>query len=201
MKTPHIFTVLALVWAALAGVTRAADAKAAPADYLLQPGDVVRVQVFQEPLLDREVRVSQKGEVFLPLVGRIEVKDRALSAIEQTVTELYRRDYLVNPQVNVTVMEYQIRTVNVIGAVNAPQAIPYPPEQSMTLLDAISRAGGFNRFADKKRVRLTRTGADGRPVNTTINAEELLTGDKGKDSTNQWMLLANDVIFIPESLL
>jgi len=176
---------------------KTAEPKVATSDYALQPGDVVRVQIFQEPQLDREVRVSQKGEIFLPLVGRIEVKDQALSGIERTVTQLYARDYLVNPQVNVTVMEYQVRTVNVIGAVNSPQAIQYPPEQTLTLVDAISRAGGFNRFADRKRVRLTRTGLDGRPVNQTINADELLNGD----STKQWVLLANDVIFVPESLL
>lgn len=201
MKSSRLFSIIALAFAVFVGATQAAEPKAAPADYVLQPGDVVRVQVFQETQLDRDVRISQKGEIFLPLVGRIEVKDRTLSSVEQTVTDLYKRDYLVNPQVNITVMEYQSRTVNVIGAVNAPQAIPYPPEQALTLLDAISRAGGFNRFADKKRVRLTRTGADGRPVNTTINAEELLTGDNAKDSANQWMLLANDVIFIPERLL
>jgi polysaccharide biosynthesis/export protein len=197
MKSSCLVGLSILLWAFLLGISHGSEPKAAPVDYLLQPGDVVRVQVFQEPQLDREVRVSQTGEIFLPLVGRIEVKDRTLSVIEQTVTDLYRRDYLVNPQINVTVMQYQTRTLNVIGAVNSPQAIPYPPEQTISLLDAISRAGGFNRFADKKRVRLTRTGADGRPQNITINADELLTGDSSK----QWMLLANDVIFVPERLL
>jgi polysaccharide biosynthesis/export protein len=197
MKPSRLFGLLAVLWPLLLCAVHGSEPKAPPADYLLQPGDVVRVQVFQEQQLDREVRVSQTGEIFLPLVGRIEVKDRTLSVIEQTVTDLYRRDYLVNPQINVTVMQYQTRTLNVIGAVNSPQAIPYPPEQTISLLDAISRAGGFNRFADKKRVRLTRTGADGRPENITINADELLTGDSSK----QWMLLANDVIFVPERLL
>lgn len=201
MKTSALFTLLGLAFAALSGAMRAADAKPAPADYLLQPGDVVRVQIFQEPQLDRDVRVSQTGEVFLPLIGSVDVKNRSINAVQQDVTGRYKRDYLVNPQVNITVMEYQARTVNVIGAANAPQAIPYPPEQTLTLLDAISRAGGFNRFADKKRVRLTRNGPDGRPVNIVINAEELLIGDSGKDVANQWPLLANDIVFIPERLL
>jgi polysaccharide export outer membrane protein len=96
----------------------------------------------------------------------------------------------------VIVIKYQIRTVNVIGAVNAPQAIEHPPEQTLTLLDAISRAGGFNRFADKKRVRLTRVGAGGKNEIHTINADELLAGD-GK----QWVLRPDDVVFIPERLL
>jgi polysaccharide biosynthesis/export protein len=194
-------TLVCLLWWLIAGALSAAPLKTPPADYLLQPGDVVRVQIFQEPQLDRDVRVSQTGEVFLPLIGSIDVKNRSINAVQQDVTLRYKADYLVNPQVNITVMEYQTRTVNVIGAANAPQAIPYPPEQTLTLLDAISRAGGFNRFADKKRVRLTRNGPDGRPVIITINAEELLIGDNGKEGVNQWPLLANDIVFIPERLL
>jgi polysaccharide export outer membrane protein len=87
--------------------------------------------------------------------------------------------------------------VNVLGAVNAPQAVEYPPEQRLTLLDAISRAGGFNRLADRRRVRLTRTLHDGRVENTVINADELMSGAV-KDPL---VLKKDDVIFVPERVL
>ena len=169
----------------------------ASGDYQLQPGDVVRVQVFQEPDLDRELRVSQDGQIALPMIGQVEVKNRTLSVVEKTVRELYDRDYLVNPQVNITVLTYQKRSVNVMGAVNAPQAIEYPPEQTLSLLDAISRAGGFNRFADRKKVLLTRTFADGHSEKYTINADQLISGA----SSERWVLIKDDVIFVPESVL
>jgi polysaccharide biosynthesis/export protein len=195
MKPLLSVTILAAVMAA--GGARAAETPAPLSDYLLQPGDVVRVQIFQEPDLDREVRVSQEGEIFLPLIGRIAVKGVTLNRVEQTVRQLYDRDYLVNPQVNMMVLKYQVRTVNVIGAVNAPQAVEYPPEQTLTILDAISRAGGFNRFADRKNVRLTRTDSAGRTENFTINTDELISGNK----SDRWVLLMNDVIFVPERIL
>jgi polysaccharide export outer membrane protein len=103
----------------------------------------------------------------------------------------------VNPQVNMMVITYKSRTVNVMGAVNSPQAIEYPPEQNLTLLDAISRCGGFNRYANRKQVRLTRTYADGHTENFNINADELISGKK----TDNWVLISNDVIFVPESIL
>jgi len=166
-------------------------------DYRLQPGDIVRVQVFQEPDLDREVRVSNEGEIFLPLIGRIEANGTTIGWLEVFVRDLYNQDYLVNPQVNVTVVKYQVRTVNVIGAVNAPQAIEYPPEQPLSLVDAISRAGGFNRFADRRKVRLTRALPDGKSQNFIVNADDLISGD----NTKRWILLADDVIFVPERIL
>ena len=175
----------------------ATQSRAPSANYQLQPGDIVKIQIFQEPDLDREIRVSQVGEIFLPLIGRIEVKGRTIEWVEQTVRELYDRDYLVNPQVNIMVLKYQVRTVNVMGAVNAPQAIEFPPEQMLTILDAISRAGSFNRYADRKRVRLSRTFADGHTENFTINADDLISGNQGE----RWVLLKDDVVFVPERIL
>jgi polysaccharide biosynthesis/export protein len=167
------------------------------ADYKLQPGDVVKMQVFQVPDLDREVQVSVKGEILLPLIGRLVVKDRSVRVVEQTVRALYDRDYLVNPQINMMVTKYSSRTVNVMGAVNAPQAIEFPPNQSMSLLDAISRCGGFNRLANRNKVRLTRSFPDGHSENFIINADELISGKKN----DHWDLLSGDVIFVPESIL
>lgn len=166
-------------------------------DYRLEPGDVVRVQIFQVPDLDREVRVSAEGEILLPLIGRLVVKDRTLSRVEETVRMLYDRDYLVNPQVNMMVTKYSQRMVNVMGAVNTPQAIEYPPDQTLSLIDAISRAGGFNRYANRKAVKLTRSYPDGRTENFIVNADELISGNK----SDKWVLLSGDVIFVPESIL
>ncbi|MFO1451551.1 MAG: polysaccharide biosynthesis/export family protein [Opitutaceae bacterium] len=181
----------------LAAAEDSAQATPTSGDYRVQPGDLVRVQVFQEPDLDRELRVSQEGEVTLPLIGRVTAKERTLPELEAIIKELYDRDYLVNPQVNVMIVEYKERKINVLGAVNTPQSLSVPPEQSLTLLDAISRAGGFSRAADRKKVRLTRTGPDGKRQTHVINADELMTGNQGQ----AWVLLVNDIIFVPERIL
>jgi polysaccharide export outer membrane protein len=166
-------------------------------DYMLQPADLIRVQIFQEDDLTREVRISQEYTVTLPLVGAIDLRGRTLLEAQSIIRELYNRDYLVNPQVNVIVLEYAKRTVNVIGSVNSPGAVPFPQEEGLTLLDAITRAGGFNRFADRRRVRLTRTDAQGSTVNFIINADDIIQGN----AKENWPLQRDDVIFVPERLL
>lgn len=173
-----------------------APAKGGTTDYVLQPSDLIRVMIFQEPDLLREVRITQEYTITLPLIGTIELRDRTVRQAEEIIRSLYDKDYLVNPQVNLTVLEYTQRTVQVVGAVNNPGAVVFPPEQKMGLVEAIARAGGQSRIADLKRVRLTRT-ADGKTENFIINVDNLMKGASGE----QWLLTKGDVIFVPERLL
>jgi len=170
---------------------------AAVLDYLLQPSDLLDVQIFQEENLKRAVRVSQEYSITLPLIGKVDVKGKSLRQAEDLIRELYARDYLVNPQINVVVIEYAKRSVNVIGQVNQPGAVLFPQEQGLTLLDAISRAGGFSRLANRSQVKLTRTNADGKSDTFVIDADDLIKGR----SSNNWPLLVNDIVFIPERIL
>jgi polysaccharide export outer membrane protein len=169
-------------------------------DYVLQPSDLIKVQVFQEEDLSREVRISQECSVNLPLIGTVNLTGKTARLAEDLIRNLYERDYLVHPQVNLIVVEYVPRNVFVLGSVGNPGVVLFPREQGLTLLDAISRAGSFNRLADKKRVTLKRVNAanpDGKPDTFTINAEELAKGD----TTETWPLQPNDVITVPERIL
>lgn len=166
-------------------------------DYLLQPSDLLKVQIFQEPELEREVRVSQEYTITLPLIGTVDLRGKSLRQAEEVIRTLYDRDFLVNPQINIIVMQYAARTVNVLGSVNSPGAVPFPQEQPLSLLDAIARAGGFSRLADRRRVKLTRTLPDGRSETYIVNADEVIEGNSSK----AWMLNVNDVVFVPERIL
>lgn len=132
----------------------------------------------------------------LPLIGGIDVKGKTVRQLQETIRELYDRDYLVNPQVNVFVLEYSKRIVNVLGSVNSPGVVIFPQEQGLTLLDAISRVGGFSRLADRKRVKLTRT-VDGKTSNYIINVDEVIQGT----ANDAWPLVPDDVIYVPERIL
>lgn len=168
------------------------------ADYMLQPQDIVRVQVYQEEDINRqgEVRVSQENTITLPLIGVVDLTGKTVRQAEVVIRELYDRDYLVNPHVTVTVVKYNERVVKVFGAVNNPGPVPVPPEGSLTFMEAISRAGGFNRYADQKRVTLTRTAPDGTAENRTINVAEILKGGPG-----DVVLQPNDSINVPEKII
>lgn len=193
-----------LLFASASGLLRAAETGAPEsprppesADYILQPSDLIRVRVFQEPDLDREVRITQENTVTLPLIGSLNLKDKTVRQAEEMVRRLYDRDYLVNPQITMTVLEYSEQTVQVLGSVNSSGSIVFPPEQKMGLVEAITRAGGFSRLADRKRVRLTRTLPDGKTENHIINTDDLIHGN----SSQLWLLKKGDVIFVPERIL
>lgn len=166
-------------------------------DYILQPLDLLQIRVFQEPAMDREVRMSREAAVMLPLIGRVNLGGTTIRQAEELVQELYDRDYLVNPQINITVLEYARRTVNVLGSVGNPGEIAFPREEGLTLLEAISRAGGFTRLADRKKIRLTRQTDSDDAVNFIVNADEMIEGD----SAEQWSLQTGDLIFVPERFL
>ncbi len=172
-------------------------ADAVKGDYILQPQDLIRVQILREEELNREVRVSQELTVALPLIGIVDLKGKTVRQAEEDIRNAYDKDFLVNPQVNVFVIEYWKRFVKVFGSVNAPGVVVFPPEEGLTLLGAISRAGGFSRLADNKRVILTRTTPDGRAETSTINADDLLKRGTGEDVP----LLPDDVINVGERIL
>lgn len=166
-------------------------------DYVLQPSDLIRVQIFQEPDLERDVRITQENTITLPLIGSVEVKGYTVRQTEEVIRARYDKDYLVNPQVNLTVLEYAESTVQVVGAVNKPGQVLFPPEQKLTLVEAIARAGGQARIADLRKVRLTRTTSEGNAENFIVNVDDLMKGV----SAEPWFLIKGDVIFVPERLL
>jgi polysaccharide export outer membrane protein len=83
-----------------------------------------------------------------------------------------------------------------MGSVNTPGAVLFPQEEELTLLDAISRAGGFNRLADRKRVKLSRTTSEGTTEAVEINTEDLIKSG----NTKSYILQRDDVIFVPERI-
>ena len=197
------FFVLASSWLVAADEPPQAIELAAPSssqrpDYILQPFDLVQVVVFQEPDLERKVRLSEESKLTLPLIGTVDLKGMTIRKAQDLIRDLYNKDYLVDPQINITVMEYAKETVNVLGSVNTPGSILIPPEQPLNLLDAITRAGGFNRLADRKHVKLTRIGDDGKTATSIINVDDIIQSTAGGD---QWVLRKGDVIFVGERIL
>lgn len=170
-----------------------------PGDYVLQPMDVLRVQVFQEDDINKqgEVSISQEHTVFLPLIKTISLKGKTVRQAETMIRELYDRDFLVNPQVSVNVLKYAERSVNVIGAVNNAGRVQFPQEGRLNILDAISLAGGQNRLSDLKRVKLTRHTPSGDVSTQEIDVDALMKRG-GRDAVP---LEKGDVIFVPERIL
>ncbi len=200
LKRLTVFTSLLLIPVLLAASdTGAASASEAAeiqtSDYIINSSDLLHFQVFQEEDLTRQVRVSQSGNITLPMVGTIEVKGKTVEEAQRLLTERYDADFLVNPQINLSVIEYSRRTVNVLGSVNAPGTVPFPPEDSMTLMDAISAAGGFQRSGNRRNVILRRTTENG-VQRYSVDTHSIIQGD----SPVVWQLQPGDQIYVPERI-
>jgi polysaccharide biosynthesis/export protein len=155
--------------------------------------------VFQEDDINKqgEVSISQECTIVLPLIKTVSLKGKTVRQAEDLIRDLYNRDYLVNPQVSVIVLKYAERSVNVIGAVNNAGRVQFPQERGLTVVDAISLAGGQSRLADLKRVKLTRKNANGEVIIQEIDVDALMKRG-GRDAVR---LEKGDVLFVPERIL
>jgi len=179
------------------------ESRSAPAvtpDYVLQPQDVLRVFIFQHDDLNKQsesISISQEYTVSLPLIKTVNLKDRTVRQAEEMIRAAYDKDYLVNPQVTVVVTKYAERSVNVGGAVNTAGRVQFPVERGLTIVDAISLAGGPSRLANLKLVKLTRRNADGDTTTEVIDVDSMWKSG-GRDPLP---LQKDDNIFVPERIL
>ena len=160
------------------------------ADYKIGPQDVVRIDVWKEPEISRTIPVRPDGKVSLPLLN--DVQAAGLTAIQLSISiHDGLTKYLNNPQVTVTVMEINSRRVYITGEVNRPGALPLLPD--MTILQALSSAGGFTQFAKLKGIYVLRN-EGGKQVKLPFNYKEVV---KGKNQDQNILLLPGDVIVVP----
>jgi polysaccharide export outer membrane protein len=131
--------ILALVALGFAGAAHAADER----EYVLGPGDIVRVTVFQNPDLTTEARVSEKGMLSFPLLGSVSVGGKSTSAAEAEIAARLRDGGFVRqPQVNVLPLQMRGNQVSVLGQVNRPGRFPLETA-NMRLTDMLASAGGI----------------------------------------------------------
>lgn len=120
-------------------------------DYRVGPGDVLEVEVFGNPDLSRTPTVQTNGMVSLPLIGEVPVAGLTLAEVKAAVTGLLGRDYLVNPQVDVRMKEYQSQFVTLLGEVSSPGRRPLRGGQTR-LIDVLVEAGGLTPRASGELV-------------------------------------------------
>ena len=183
--------------AAPSGLINEGSGIVAPANYKIQPSDVLFLQVFQHPDLEKEARVEADGTIALHLIGRVNVQDLTVSEAREKITELYNRDFLVNPQVDLQVVNFNLDKVQVLGQVRQPGLIGIQPDEDLTLLSAISQAGGFTRLARKGTVKIRRKLEDGEVKVIVIDASDLITDPDSED----FVLQDGDIIFIDERII
>ena len=126
----------------------------ATGDYEVGPGDVIEVAVYGNDDLSRIPTVQTNGAISLPLLGEVQVAGLTVAEVQRKITNLLAKDYLVNPQVEVKVREYQSQYVSVVGEVNSPGRKPI--RGRMRLIDALIESGGLRATASGE-VMISRT--------------------------------------------
>jgi polysaccharide export outer membrane protein len=165
--------------------------------YRIATNDRIRVGVFQEPDLDIIARVDMKGTVNLPLLGQIKVQNLTINDAEKIIENAYRDGrYLRSPQVTITVEEYAPREVSIQGQVRNPARYTLPIEQTMTVLELVTRAGGFTA------VSVTRIKDDGTKEVFSVDVESLIKGkNRATAGDNSLILLPGDIVYVPERFI
>jgi polysaccharide export outer membrane protein len=160
-------------------------------DYLLGPGDMIKISVFQNQDLSLETRVSENGTITYPLIGTVQVGGLSTSAVEKRIARMLKDGgFLIDPQVTVLIDQIHGNQVAAIGQFNRPGR--YPLETTQTKLsDLIAQAGGIATsgsdtviFAGKR---------DGKPVWQKIDIGNMFVNNQME---NDFLLQAGDVLFV-----
>ncbi|MFA6601077.1 MAG: polysaccharide biosynthesis/export family protein [Candidatus Omnitrophota bacterium] len=193
MRQLVLFLLTILFFAAPCGTSLAAQqgggSPARAENYKIGIGDLLQVDVYDEPDLSVEVRVLTDGMISLPLIGSIRAWGLTVTALEQEVMKILGEKYLVNPQVTVIVKEFS--RIFVFGEVREPSAFPLTGK--LTVFEAITLAGGFTEVANKSAVKVIRQKPDGGETTFEVDIDRLT---KKGDTSQDMELEANDRIVI-----
>ncbi|MFH2138519.1 MAG: polysaccharide biosynthesis/export family protein [Candidatus Omnitrophota bacterium] len=158
-------------------------------DYLIGPDDVLSISVYREDELNRRVGISHDGYFSFPLIGQVEASGKTVAELK-TSMEMMLKKYLKNPHVNIFIEKYS--TITVSGQVMRPGE--YELKSNLTVLEAISLAGGFSKIAAQNAVKIMRTEA-GESKTIIVRVADIVK--KGREDV---VLERGDVVFVPESL-
>jgi len=157
---------------ALAEPQEEIQAQPDPSPYLLGPNDVLNIFVWREAELTQDAVVMPDGRITFPMIGEIMAQGRTVMWLKETITERLK-DYVSNPEVTVIVRESRSRRIYTIGKLNRPG--PYPLEPDMTVLQALSTAGGFTEWADRKFIMIIRR-EENKETLYRFNYQEFISG-------------------------
>jgi polysaccharide export outer membrane protein len=181
---------------ALAGCPRAQRAPTLPAvdavASTLGAGDLIEVRIFQEPELSGLYQVGGQGDVIFPLCRRVVVNGLTANEAAEKLRACLSEGFLRDPQVSVLVREFNSKKVFVFGEVQKPGTFPY--QDGMSIIQAVTIAGGFTRTAAQNSTSVTRR-VDAQEVKVRVNVQDIALG-----KAPNFLLEPGDIVYVPESL-
>jgi polysaccharide biosynthesis/export protein len=159
-------------------------------EYKIGPQDVVRIDVWKEPDISRTIPVRPDGKISLPLLNDVQASGLTSLELGKAIHDGLTK-FVTNPEVTVTVTEINSRRAYITGEVTRAGAIALLP--NMTVLQALSSAGGFTQFAKLKGIYVLRN-EGGKQVKHPFNYKEVV---KGRNQEENILLQPGDVVVVP----
>lgn len=166
-------------------------------NYILKPSDVISIEVYQEADLNKSARIQGDGSVALALIGKVKVAGMTAGEAQSLIIDLYNRDYLVDPQISLLVVEFSPKVIHILGSVNNPGVVPIPPDRDLTLTEAIASVRGVSRLGNPKSMTIKRVEEDGRARQMEVNFSRIIKDPNSKDI----ILKEGDTIWVPERII
>ncbi len=166
-----------------------ASAGSSDQEYRIGPEDLLQVSVWGEKELTGEYTVRPDGRISMPLLNDVEAAGLTPETLARTIADRLGA-YLKEPHVSVIVAQANAPKIFLLGNVVRPG--PYPIRQQVTLLQALSLAGGFTPFASPRRIKVIRPTGEGREI-LEVNYYKLLEGTEG----SPYLLKPGDTVVVP----
>jgi polysaccharide export outer membrane protein len=164
----------------------------APDDYVIGPGDVLQISVWKEPEATVPAAVVRPdGKITMPLVNEVEVAGLTPAQANKRITDGLAK-FITDANVTVVVATISPKKVYVLGAALKAGSVPYT--YGMTVLQALSEAGGLNDYAKRKKMYILRT-ENGQARRLDFNYDKVV---KGGNMEQNIKLLPGDTVFIPD---
>ncbi len=159
-----------------------------PAVYVIQPGDLLSIKVWNQDNMSTRVRVRDDGKISVPFLNDVQAANKLPTALAHDI-ELGLKPYLNNPLVTVTIEEVRPLTVSVLGEVAKPGS--FAVGTGAGVLQALAAAGGLTEFANHDAIYVIRQGAAPNRIRFTLTELKEATGKAG-----QFRLRNDDVVFV-----
>ncbi len=158
--------------------------------YMIGPQNLVNVRVFGESGLQQTFRVDDNGFITYPMIGRVRVGGLTIAEAERLIEDALKDGYMVNPQVSMFVLEHS--RFSILGEIRSPGT--YEILGRVTLVEAISLAGGFTPGANQGAVKIMRR-RDGDGGDRVVNTNRIM---QGQSESEDVPIVADDVIVVPK---
>ncbi len=158
--------------------------------YQIGPNDALNIFVWKEPDLTQDITVMPDGRIIFPMIGEVMAKGKSVVELKDIITEKLKT-YVSNPEVTVMVRQSNSRTIYTIGKLLRPG--PYSLAPDMTVLQALSTAGGFTEWAETKYVKVVRR-VKNKETMYLFNYQDFI---EGKNLGQNIMLEPGDTIVVP----